>query len=213
MADISRPDYTYRWSSGGSLVSPSDVKIQTGWTAEVPPFQWENWSQNRQDNAIVHLFQKGISLWASTQDYYFVTNGPRSYVQGSDGNIYVSVQNSTGQDPTTDISDTYWKLAFTKASEFTGTNQSLGATGYQKFPGGLIHQWGIIPAIPANSSVLVTYAIPFPNTSFIILPGSGASGPGIPGVNGFAVSTTQARFWNSSTTVATQVGTYLVIGN
>lgn len=110
--EVAKPDYSYQWSSGGSIVAPSDVKIQTGWTAEVPPYQWENWSQNRQDNAILHLFQKGISEWDAASNYYFTTSGVRSYVQGSDGNIYVAVQDSVGQNPTTDSTDTYWKIAF-----------------------------------------------------------------------------------------------------
>lgn len=112
MSEITKPDFTYQWSSGGTLVTPSNVKIQTGWTAEVPPYQWENWSQNRQDNAIVHLFQKGISVWSATQDYYLTASGPRAYVQGSDGKVYEAVQTSTNQNPTTDTTNTYWKLAF-----------------------------------------------------------------------------------------------------
>lgn len=112
MAEINKPDYTYLWSSGGSIVAPSNTKIQTGWTAEVPPFQWENWSQNRQDQAIAHIFQKGISVWSATQDYYFTINGTRSYVQGSDGQIYVAVANSLNQNPVTDTTNTYWKKAF-----------------------------------------------------------------------------------------------------
>lgn len=113
MAEISKPDFQYVWASGGSIVAPSNVKIQTGWTAEVPPFQWENWSQNRQDAAISHILQKGISVWSATGEYYFTTSGERSYVQGSDGNIYVAVADSVGQDPTTDAVDAYWKIAFT----------------------------------------------------------------------------------------------------
>jgi hypothetical protein len=108
--EVVKPDFSYQWSSGGSIVAPSNVKIQTGWTAEVPPFQWENWSQNRQDNAILHLFQKGISEWDAASNYYFTTSGVRSYVQGSDGNVYVALQDSLNQDPTT--ATTYWKLAF-----------------------------------------------------------------------------------------------------
>lgn len=111
-AEISKPDYSYQWASGGAIVAPSNVKIQTGWTAEVPPLQWENWSQNRQDNAILHLFQKGISEWDSVSNYYFTTSGVRSYVQGSDGTIYVAVADSIGQDPVTDTSHTYWDKAF-----------------------------------------------------------------------------------------------------
>lgn len=115
-AEISKPDFSYQWSSGGSIVAPSNVKIQTGWTAEVPPFQWENWSQNRQDNAILHLFQKGISEWDTASNYYFTTSGVRSYVQGSDGQIYVAVADSLGQNPVTDTSNTYWTLAFNNKS-------------------------------------------------------------------------------------------------
>lgn len=118
MTEISKPDFsTGLWASGGLTVAPSNVKIQTGWTAEVPPFQWENYTQNRQDSAIVHLFQKGISVWSSTQDYYFTTSGTRAYVQGSDGKIYVAVQSSTGQNPTTDVTNTYWLLAFASVGD------------------------------------------------------------------------------------------------
>lgn len=111
-AEVVKPDFSYVWASGGAIVAPSNVKIQTGWTAEVPPFQWENFLQNRQDDAILHLFQKGISVWSATENYYFTTSGERSYVQGSDGKIYVAVADSLNQNPTTDATDTYWTLAF-----------------------------------------------------------------------------------------------------
>lgn len=107
-AEISKPDFSFQWASGGAIVAPSDVKIQTGWTAEVPPFQWENFAQNRQDNAILHLFQKGISEWDAASNYYFTASGVRSYVQGSDGNIYLAQADSVGQNPVTDVSHTYW---------------------------------------------------------------------------------------------------------
>lgn len=118
-AEVNKPDFSYQWSSGGSIVAPSDVKIQTGWTAEVPPFQWENWSQNRQDNAILHLFQKGISEWDAASNYYFTTSGVRSYVQGSDGHIYVAVADSLNQNPVTDTSHTYWDVAFVTPSSLS----------------------------------------------------------------------------------------------
>jgi hypothetical protein len=120
-AEVNKPDFSYVWASGGAIVAPSDVKKQTGWTAEVPPFQWENWSQNRQDNAILHLFQKGISEWDVASNYYFTASGVRSYVQGSDGKIYVAVADSVGQNPVTDTTDTYWKLAFASPDLATTT--------------------------------------------------------------------------------------------
>lgn len=127
MAEINKPDYTYQWASGGSSVAPSNVKIQTGWTAEIPPFQWENWSQNRQDQAITHILQKGISVWSSTGEYYFTTSGERSYVQGSDGNIYVAVADSVGQNPVTDTSHTYWNIAFTTAATLAASSPVIGS--------------------------------------------------------------------------------------
>ena len=129
-AEISKPDFSYQWSSGGAIVAPSNVKIQTGWTAEVPPFQWENYLQNRQDNAILHLFQKGISEWDALSNYYFTTSGVRSYVQGSDGIIYVAVSDSIGQDPTTDLSDTYWRVAF--ADNNTALTETTGDARYTR---------------------------------------------------------------------------------
>jgi len=132
VAEVTKPDFSYVWSSGGANVLPSAVKIQTGWVAEVPPFQWENAIQNRQDNAIVHLFQKGISEWDATSNYYFTTSGTRSYVQGSDGLIYVAVQDSVGQNPTTDLSDTYWKVAWAAADSGYLTQTTADARYLQR---------------------------------------------------------------------------------
>lgn len=112
MSETSKPDYTYLWSSAGVMAAPTNTKIQTGWTAEVPPFQWENWSQNRQDQAISHILQKGVSVWSSNGEYYYTASGERSYVQGPDGNIYVATADSVGINPVTDTSNTYWKIAF-----------------------------------------------------------------------------------------------------
>ncbi len=118
MALISKPNYKYIWAVGGDIVEPTDLKKQQGWTAEVPPFQYENWIQNRQDQYLAHINQRGIPAWDGGTEY---EAGGLSYVQGSDGKIYKSVAASgpttTVQDPTTDASDTYWKIAFSVAGE------------------------------------------------------------------------------------------------
>lgn len=180
MAEISKPDFTYLWSSGGSLVAPSNTKIQTGWTAEVPPFQWENWSQNRQDQAIAHVLQHGISVWDNVTEY----QAGKSYVQGSDGFIYKSLTTNTNINPTTDggtnwvissgsyaIASTAQAQAWTSnttlvsplrlAEAFKGSNQSLTTNGYQKLPGGFIIQWGQ-GTITSSTSVGITWPIAFP---------------------------------------------------
>lgn len=126
MSETTKPDYTYIWSSAGAMVSPTNVKIQTGWTAEVPPFQWENWSQNRQDQAISHILQKGISVWSASGEYYFTSGGEKSYVQGADGNIYAATADSVGQNPVTDTSNTYWKVAFIDTTSLSLSGPIIG---------------------------------------------------------------------------------------
>lgn len=114
MAEITKPDYTTLWSSGGAIVAPSNVKIQTGWTAEVPPFQWENWSQNRQDQAIAHIIQHGISVWDAATEY----QANKSYVTGSNGTIYKALTTNTNINPTTD-GGTNWTTAVVPAATLT----------------------------------------------------------------------------------------------
>lgn len=108
MAEINLPDYTLLWASAGDVLKPSDNKIQQGWSPEIPPRQWFNWLDNRQDEAIAHIIQHGIPVWSDKIEYQ--TN--KSYVQGSDGNIYVSTALSVNQNPVTDVTNSYWKLAF-----------------------------------------------------------------------------------------------------
>ena len=113
MALITKPDFTYVWASGGAVVAPNDTKKQQGWVAEAPPFQYDNWLQNRQDQMLAHINQRGICAWDGLTEY---EAGGLSYVQGSDGKVYKSVAGSgpatTVQDPTTDLTDTYWTVAF-----------------------------------------------------------------------------------------------------
>lgn len=124
MADIPKPLYSQLWASGGAVVAPSDVKIQTGWTAEVPPFQWENWSQHRQDQAIAHVIQHGIPVWDNITEYQYNVSGVKSLAMGSDGTIYRTKQTNVNQDPTTDVSDTYWEIAFANVSDFYNKTSS-----------------------------------------------------------------------------------------
>lgn len=128
MVAIAKPDYTYLWASGGNKVTPPDVKIQTGWIAEPPPYQYENWSQNRQDQAIAHIFQRGIAQWDSLTNY----EANICYVTGTDGLVYKSVAASgpaaVVQDPVTDASDTYWTIAFASPGAFL--TQAAGDARY-----------------------------------------------------------------------------------
>lgn len=94
MAEINKPDMSDLWAQAGAVLAPTPTKIQTGWTAEIPPHQWENWVQRRQDEAIKYIFQHGIPVWDSITEYF----AGRSVVQYS-GVIYVSINNSVDSAP------------------------------------------------------------------------------------------------------------------
>lgn len=49
----------------------------------------------------------------------------------------------------------------TALSDFTGTNQSFAANGWQKLPGGMIIQWGKSAGVAGNN--VITFPIAFPN--------------------------------------------------
>lgn len=129
MTLITKPDFTYVWASGGAVVAPNDTKKQQGWVAEAPPFQYDNWLQNRQDQMLAHINQRGIPAWDGLTNY---EAGGLSYVQGSDGKVYKSVAASgpasVVSNPTTDITDTYWKVAFADVGAFL--TQAAGDARY-----------------------------------------------------------------------------------
>lgn len=94
------------WSSGGDLVKPSDAKINTGWEIEIPPRQWFNWLDNKQDQAIAHINQFGMPVWDNVTEY----QSGRSYTQGpTNGIIYRALQTNVNQNPELDASNTYWE--------------------------------------------------------------------------------------------------------
>lgn len=117
MAQILKPDLSSLWASEGARISPSVSKVQLGWTAEIPPHQWENWVQYRQDQMLAHINQRGISQWDALSDY----EENISYTQGSNGTVYRSIQSSgpatTVQDPVTDTTNVYWRVAFADGAD------------------------------------------------------------------------------------------------
>ena len=184
MAEITLPDLSLLWASAGDILQPSDSKIQQGWAPEIPPRQWFNWLDNRQDQAIAHIAQHGITAWSSTIEY----QAGKSYVQGSDGFVYKALTTNTNINPVGGAPGN-WESAFVTAATatqvasaaqaramtannvyisplqlanaFTGSNQLSGTnTGYQKLPGGLIVQWGTVSKT-TSANVSVTWPTPF----------------------------------------------------
>lgn len=82
--------------------TPTSGKVATGWTVETPPFEWQNWWQNRVDNMLFHINEHGMPLWDNQTDY------PVNALVMRSGAMYRSLQTpNIAQDPTA-VSSTYW---------------------------------------------------------------------------------------------------------
>ena len=122
MAKETRPDYTYKWASSGTVSVVSNAKVQSGWTIERPTVGMWNFVENRQDQAIAYLMQQGIAEWNSGIEYQsgssFVSYG---------GNIYISIQTGTNKQP--DTQTAYWKLYGKRFVAAPTTASSTGTAG------------------------------------------------------------------------------------
>jgi hypothetical protein len=98
-------------------------------------------------------------------------------------------------------------------SSFTGANQSLSTSGYQKLPGGLILQWGQA-SVGTDASLAVTLPTTFPTSIFAAftqnLGGAiSGSGVGIAGTRVDLTSTSQITLYNDQ---ASQTMTWFALG-
>jgi len=66
-------------------------------------------------------------------------------------------------------------------TDFTGANQSLGASGFQKFPGGLLLQWGVVGGLTGASILTINFPRAFSGTPYAVIPVDFTSG-GAPAV-------------------------------
>lgn len=127
MADLTRPDFGEAWASEGEKLSPDSVKIKLGWVREMMPYQFENFLQSRQDEAILYLLQKGVPEYSSTQEY----TANKSVVVYQ-GNLYMATATVAGVLPTVTAS---WK----RISPTVGANGAVaissGGTGATSIAG------------------------------------------------------------------------------
>lgn len=113
------------WSNSGDRATPSDQKINQGWVPEIPPHQWFNYIDNKQDQAIAHINQMGVPQWDAVTEY----QANKSYAQGpTNGVVYRATQTHTNQNP--EVSQGFWEVAFlTQAPDYDTTyvrlNQNL----------------------------------------------------------------------------------------
>ena len=121
MVDIVRPAYGEAWASSGEKLSPTEIKVQSGWVQEMMPYQWENFLQNRQDTTLLYLLQKGVPEWDASQEYI----AGKSVVTYQT-NLYISVLDSTNVLPTVQAS---WKKLNPSTSSSGVITVAGGGTG------------------------------------------------------------------------------------
>lgn len=99
MPNINKPnDINNIWAATGDVVAPSSSKTSAGWIAEIPPHEYFNWLDNRQDRFNAHVNQHGTPVWDATTEY----QAGLSYTKGSDGKIYFSLTTNTNVNPVGD---------------------------------------------------------------------------------------------------------------
>lgn len=109
MPNIAKPSNLNNiWAATGTKVDPGISKTSIGWVVQLPPYEYQNWVDNRQDTAIAHINQHGIPEWDANTEY----QGNLSYSQGSNGLIYKCVKTNTGLDPTNANNSLSWVRAF-----------------------------------------------------------------------------------------------------
>lgn len=105
---FTKPQFNNVWAATGTKLTPSNAKISQGWVVEIPPYEYDNWIQGRQDQLLAHLNQVGIPMWDQTVEY----QAGKSYVQGAtSGVVYRAVTTNTNVNPELDIQGN-WSVAF-----------------------------------------------------------------------------------------------------
>lgn len=188
MAEILKPsNLSLTWASGGDVLNPGDTKYATGWQVEIPPRQWVNYLDNRQDTALAHINQHGVVAWDNTTEY----QEDKSYVQGTtNGTVYRCVQThggtvGTSHDPETDVGNVYWIVAFASAGDFY-TKTEADSTFLAK-----ASNLGDLPSAPDARTNLSVYSKAETYTKVEV---DGKT---------TVASTAQSQAWSSNTTLIT----------
>ena len=121
MVDIIRPNFGTVWAASGEKLSPTEIKIQGGWIQEMMPYQYQNFLQNRVDNAITYLLQKGVPEWDAAQEY----TANKSVVTYS-GQLYMAITTNTNVLPSVSAS---WKRLTISVGANGAIPVAFGGTG------------------------------------------------------------------------------------
>lgn len=125
MPDIVKPSgMNSRWAESGLKSAPDVSKIDQGWTVEKPPYQVQNWLDNKQDNFNAHVNQHGIPYKDDETEY----QAGKSYVVDPiSGIVYKCIVTHVNQPVTNSV---YWDIAFSpyEAMVPTGSTQMFAGT-------------------------------------------------------------------------------------
>lgn len=112
MPNITKPNNINTiWAATGDIAAPSNEYVANGWESIIPPREYFNWLDNRQDRFNAHVNQHGIPVWDSTTEY----QAGLSYTKGSNGTIYKALTTNSNVNPVTDTTGA-WSLAFSRPS-------------------------------------------------------------------------------------------------
>lgn len=118
MAETSKPSYSAIWAFSGDKETLTSTIVNQGWVVGKPSYQRANAVENRQDQMLQHIDQHGIAVWSADTEYF----ANKSYVTGSNGEIYRAVADSTGVNPVGDTSNKWYRVLdefFTKTQADT----------------------------------------------------------------------------------------------
>jgi len=106
--NINKPnDINNIWAATGDIAAPDAAYVANGWEAIIPPREYFNWLDNKQDRFNAHVNQHGIPVWDNATEY----QASLSYTKGSNGTLYRAVRTNSNVNPVTDTTGA-WTTAF-----------------------------------------------------------------------------------------------------
>ena len=108
MPNINKPnDINNVWAATGDIVAPAADYVANGWESIIPPREYFNWLDNRQDRFNAHVNQHGIPVWDNKTEY----QAGQSYSKGPNGNVYKALTTNSNVNPVGDTTGA-WEVAF-----------------------------------------------------------------------------------------------------
>lgn len=98
------------------------------------------------------------------------------------------------------------------AAAFQGANQSLASSGYQKLPGGVIMQWGTMPATASGGTASISFPLAFPFGPYAITASPSSTASATPNSIGIGNATTATTLYLHNHSSLTQGGFWIAIG-